>query len=115
MVTSEGQVGLFPESCDEGFAALAAFELGAGEGAKLGKVHGTEVWHLVLLPMRPQVLGWIELWRVWRQEFELHATAFACDVIAHEAAAMGSSVAKTSIGLPGCFAASSATASTSFF
>jgi hypothetical protein len=32
-VTSEGQLGLLPESCVESFAALGALELGAGKSA----------------------------------------------------------------------------------
>ncbi len=80
---------MLPESCDESFASLGALELGACEGAKFVEVLRTEVGHLVLLPMRPQVLDGIEFWRVGRQEFELYAAAFALDVISHKAAAMG--------------------------
>jgi hypothetical protein len=69
MVTLERKVGLFPEGSDERFAALRALELGASERAEFDEVLRTEVGHLVLLPMRPQVLGGIKLGRVGRQEF----------------------------------------------
>ena len=71
---------MLPESCDESFATLRAFELGARESAEFGEVLRTEVGHLVLLPMRPQVLDWIEFWRVGRQKFKLYTAA--CDGLA---------------------------------
>ena len=52
---------MFPDGSDESFAVLGSLELGAGEGTKFGKVLWTEVWHLVLFPMGPQVLDGIEL------------------------------------------------------
>ena len=67
---------MLPEGCNERFAALRALELGAREGAEFGKVFRTKVWHLMLLPMGPQVLDGIELWRVSRQEFKLYVASF---------------------------------------
>jgi hypothetical protein len=80
---------LFPEGSDEGFAALGSLELGAGKSAEFGEIFRTEVWHVVLLPMGPQVLDRIELWRVGREEFKLYVAAFALDVVGDLAAAMG--------------------------
>jgi hypothetical protein len=80
---------LLPEGSDKSFAALGSLELGAGKGAEFGKVLWTEVWHLVLFPMSPQVLDRIELWRIGRQEFKLDVAAFALDVAGDLAAAMG--------------------------
>ena len=78
---------MFPEGSDESFAARGSLELGTGKSAEFGKVLRTEVGHFILLPMRSQVLDGIELGRVWLQQFELYAAAFARDVISHEAAA----------------------------
>ena len=80
---------MLPEGSDKSFAALGSLELGAGKGAEFGKVLWTEVWHLVLFPMSPQVLDRIELWRIGRQEFKLDVAAFALDVAGDLAAAMG--------------------------
>ena len=88
-MTSQGQIGLLPEGSDESFSALGPLKLGAGEGAEFSKVLRTEVWHLMVLPMRPQVLDRIELWRIGWQEFELYAAAFALDIVGDLAAAMG--------------------------
>ena len=87
-VTLERQIGLFPERCDESFAAHCAFEFGASKRAELGEIFWAEVRHLVLLPMRPQVLDRIEFGRVGRQKFQLDVAALCIDVIAHQPAAM---------------------------
>ena len=89
IVTSEWEIGLFPEGGDEKFAALRSLELGASEGAELGEVPWTEVGHLMLLPMRPQVFDGIEFGCVGRQKLQLDIAAFSVDVIADQAAAMG--------------------------
>ena len=52
-VTSEWEIGLFPEGDDEKSAALGSLELGASECAELGEVLWTEVGHLMLLPVGP--------------------------------------------------------------
>lgn len=89
IVTSEWEIGLFPEGGDEKFAALRSLELGASECAELGEVLWTEVGHLMLLPMRPQVFDGIEFGCIGRQKLQLDIAAFAVDVIADQAAAMG--------------------------
>ena len=89
IVTSEWEIGLFPEGGDEKFAALRSLELGASEGAELGEVPWTEVGHLMLLPMRPQVFDGIEFGCIGRQKLQLDIAAFSVDVIADQAAAMG--------------------------
>ena len=43
----------------------------------------------MLLPMRPQVFDGIEFGRIGRQKLQLDIAAFAVDVIADQAAAMG--------------------------
>ena len=88
-VTSEWQLGLLPEGCDEGFAALRALEFGVGKSAEFGEVFGTEVWHLMFLPMCPLILDRIEFWRVGRQEFQLYVAAIGLDIVPHQATAMG--------------------------
>jgi len=80
---------LFPEGGDEKFAALRSLELGASEGAELGEVPWTEVGHLMLLPMRPEVFDGIEFGCIGRQKLQLDIAAFSVDVIADQAAAMG--------------------------
>ena len=49
----------------------------------------TEVRHLMLLPMRPQVFDGIEFGCIGRQKLQLDIAAFGVDVIADQAAAMG--------------------------
>ena len=80
---------MFPEGGDEKFAALRSLELGASEGAELGEVPWTEVGHLMLLPMRPEVFDGIEFGCIGRQKLQLDIAALGVDVIADQAAAMG--------------------------
>lgn len=68
--------------------ALGSLKLGARKSAEFSEVFRTEVWFLLLLPMRPQVLDRIEFWRVGRREFKLYAAAFAFDIVARQTAAM---------------------------
>lgn len=87
-MTSNGQLGLLPEGCDEGLAALCAPKLGACVGAEFSEVPWTEVGQLMMLPVRPEILDRVQLRRIWRQELQLDATALACDVVAHQPAAV---------------------------
>jgi hypothetical protein len=79
---------LLPEGSDESSATLSALELGAGEGAELVEILGTEVRQVVLLPVGPEVLDGIELGRIGRQELQLDVSALGFDPVAHQTAAM---------------------------
>ena len=67
---------MFPEGGDEKFAALRSLELSASESAELGEVLWTEVGHLMLLPVRPQVFDGIEFGCIGRQKLQLDIAAF---------------------------------------
>ena len=47
-----------------------------------------EVGWFVLLPVRPQILSWIEFWLIGRKEFEPQATALLADKVPYPVAAM---------------------------
>ncbi len=79
---------MFPEGCDESLSALAAPEFGPREGAELREILGTEIRHLVLFPVRPEVFDRVELRSIGREEFKLNLAALSVDPGAHQTAAM---------------------------
>jgi len=56
--------------------------------AQLPEVLRAEVWQLVLLPVRPQILDRIQFWRIARKELHPQAPALLADELPGGAAAM---------------------------
>ncbi len=84
----KGELGLFPEGCDESLSALAAPEFGPREGAELREILGTEIRHLVLFPVRPEVFDRVELRSIGREEFKLNLAVLGVNPCAHQTAGM---------------------------
>ena len=88
MVTSDRQLGLLPEGCDERLAALCSPQFGTGKVTQLGEVSGTEICQFVMLPVRPEVFDWVQLRCIGRQELQVDATVLAFDIFADQSTAM---------------------------
>src|ERR1700740_1323392 len=82
------QRSLHPASGNDRGALLGALELVARSDVQLGKIARAVVGQGVSLEPRPQVLHWIEIGRVRRQERNLEVPSQTVQIVAHEAAAM---------------------------
>ena len=87
MATSP-QAGLDPARGNDRWPALSAPELGSRGVVEFVEVGGAEVGQGMSLEPSPQVLHWIEVGRVGRQERHLDFAVGGIEVLAHELAAV---------------------------
>ena len=78
-----------PKGADEARAFPANTTKGMGGPAgELPEIAGAEVGQLVLLPISPEVLYWVEFRRISRETFHPDFTAQTSQVLTHESAAV---------------------------
>ena len=95
------QICLGPASGDDRGSFLRTLELVACGRLQLAQVVGAVVGHRVPLEPGPQVLHWIEVGGVGREEGNLNVPIQTVEVVAHEVAVMRScSVPDHQQGLP---------------
>ena len=82
------QRSLHPAGGDDRGSLLGTFEFVACRGVQFAQIVGAVVGQRVALEPGPQILDWIEVWGIGRQEGDLDVPTQRIEIVAHQTTAV---------------------------